>query len=31
MFRRWLVGLEEGRETTLMAIPMYHVYGMVVG
>ncbi len=30
-FRRWLVGLEEGRETTLMAIPMYHVYGMVVG
>jgi long-chain acyl-CoA synthetase len=31
MFRHWLVGLEEGRETTLMAIPMYHVYGMVVG
>jgi len=31
MFRRWLVGLEEGKETTLMAIPMYHVYGMVVG
>ena len=31
MFRRWLVGLEDGRETTLMAIPMYHVYGMVVG
>jgi long-chain acyl-CoA synthetase len=31
MFRRWLVGLEEGQETTLMAIPMYHVYGMVVG
>jgi long-chain acyl-CoA synthetase len=31
MFRHWLIGLEEGRETTLMAIPMYHVYGMVVG
>lgn len=31
MFRRWLVGLHEGQETTLMAIPMYHVYGMVVG
>ena len=31
MFRRWLVGLEAGKETTLMAIPMYHVYGMVVG
>lgn len=31
MFRRWLVGLADGQETTLMAIPMYHVYGMVVG
>lgn len=31
MFRRWLVGLEDGKEATLMAIPMYHVYGMVVG
>lgn len=31
MFRRWLVGLSEGQETTLMAIPLYHVYGMVVG
>jgi long-chain acyl-CoA synthetase len=30
-FRRWLVGLTESHETTLMAIPMYHVYGMVVG
>ncbi len=30
-FRRWLVGLEEGQETALLAIPMYHVYGMVVG
>ncbi len=31
MFRRWLTGLEDGKESTLMAIPMYHVYGMVVG
>jgi long-chain acyl-CoA synthetase len=31
MFRRWLVGLKDGEETTLMAIPMYHVYGMLVG
>lgn len=31
MFRRWLVGLEQGRETALLAIPFYHVYGMVVG
>lgn len=30
-FRHWLVGLHEGQESTLMAIPMYHVYGMVVG
>jgi long-chain acyl-CoA synthetase len=30
-FRRWLVGLEEGQETALLAIPLYHVYGMVVG
>ncbi len=30
-FRNWLVGLKEGEETTLMAIPMYHVYGMIVG
>jgi long-chain acyl-CoA synthetase len=30
-FRRWLVGLEEGKETSLLAIPLYHVYGMVVG
>ncbi len=30
-FRHWLIGLEDGHETTLMAIPMYHVYGMVVG
>lgn len=31
MFRHWLVAMKEGEETTLMAIPMYHVYGMVVG
>ncbi len=30
-FRRWLVGLEEGQETVLAAIPLYHVYGMVIG
>lgn len=30
-FRHWLVGLNEGQEAMLMAIPMYHVYGMVVG
>ncbi|HNT22751.1 MAG TPA: long-chain fatty acid--CoA ligase [Anaerolineales bacterium] len=29
--RTWLVGTEEGRETILMAIPLYHVYGMVLG
>jgi long-chain acyl-CoA synthetase len=29
--RRWFVGLKDGQETTLLAIPMYHVYGMVVG
>ncbi len=31
MFRHWLVGFQEGQETSLLAIPMYHVYGMVVG
>ena len=31
MFRHWLVGLEQGRETALLAIPLYHGYGMVVG
>ncbi len=30
-FRRWLVNLEDGRETMLLAIPLSHVYGMVVG
>jgi long-chain acyl-CoA synthetase len=30
-FKAWMVSLEEGRETALLAIPMYHVYGMVCG
>ena len=30
-FRRWLHHAQDGVETMLMAIPMYHVYGMVVG
>ena len=30
-FRHWLAGLQDGRETVLLAIPLYHVYGMVVG
>lgn len=29
-FSRWLVGLREGEEVVLTAIPLYHVYGMVV-
>jgi len=29
--KNWLSGLEEGREITLMAIPLFHVYGMVAG
>ncbi|NPV57371.1 MAG: AMP-binding protein, partial [Anaerolineae bacterium] len=29
-FREWLVGLEEGGEVALAAIPLYHVYGMVI-
>lgn len=31
MFRKWLVGLTDGQETSCIAIPMVHVYGMVVG
>lgn len=27
----WMTGLEEGREIVLMAIPLFHVYGMVAG
>lgn len=30
-FSRWLVNLREGKETFLVAIPLYHVYGMVLG
>ncbi len=30
-FRRWLVNLEDGKETFLIAIPLYHVYGLVLG
>jgi long-chain acyl-CoA synthetase len=29
--RNWMPQLEEGRETVLMAIPLFHVYGMVAG
>ena len=29
-FRAWLVGLEPGREVVLVALPLYHVYGMVI-
>jgi len=27
----WMTGLEEGKEVFLMAIPLFHVYGMVAG
>jgi len=30
-FNQWLVNTEEGKETILVAIPVYHVYGMVLG
>ncbi len=30
-FDQWLVNTEIGRETVLVAIPTYHVYGMVLG
>ena len=29
--RAWFVGAEEGKEIMLMAIPLFHVYGMVAG
>jgi long-chain acyl-CoA synthetase len=29
--RHWMVSAEEGKETVLMAIPLFHVYGMVAG
>lgn len=28
---RWMVDLKRGEETVLMAIPLFHVYGMVAG
>jgi acyl-CoA synthetase (AMP-forming)/AMP-acid ligase II len=30
-FDQWLVNTEPGKETVLVAIPIYHVYGMVLG
>ncbi len=30
-FNHWLVNTEQGQETILAAIPLYHVYGMVLG
>jgi long-chain acyl-CoA synthetase len=30
-FDHWLVNTEKGEETVLVAIPIYHVYGMVLG
>ena len=30
-FSEWLVNTEPGEETILVAIPIYHVYGMVLG
>ena len=30
-FSHWLVNTEAGKETVMVAIPMYHVYGMVLG
>jgi long-chain acyl-CoA synthetase len=29
--KRWMTTLKEGEETVLMAIPLFHVYGMVCG
>jgi len=29
--RGWMPGIVEGKETVLMAIPLFHVYGMVAG
>ena len=30
-FNQWLVNTDPGKETILVAIPLYHVYGMVLG
>ncbi len=29
--RKWMVSAEDGKEIVLMAIPLFHVYGMVAG
>ncbi|HLF75065.1 MAG TPA: long-chain fatty acid--CoA ligase [Anaerolineales bacterium] len=29
--KSWMTGLDEGKEIVLMAIPLFHVYGMVAG
>ncbi len=29
--KNWMTNLDEGNETVLMAIPLFHVYGMVAG
>ena len=29
--KNWFVNMEDGKETLLMAIPLFHVYGMVAG
>jgi long-chain acyl-CoA synthetase len=29
--RQWMVDAEDGKETVLMGIPLFHVYGMVAG
>ena len=31
MIKDWMVNLDEGKEIVLMAIPLFHVYGMVAG
>ncbi|MEW5828388.1 MAG: AMP-binding protein, partial [Chloroflexota bacterium] len=31
MIKSWMTNLNEGNEITLMAIPLFHVYGMVAG
>ncbi len=30
-FRSWLSSLQEGKEVILLAIPLYHAYGMIAG
>jgi long-chain acyl-CoA synthetase len=30
-FRSWLVGTKDGEEVVLVSIPLFHVYGMVLG